>query len=225
MKSQTKLIILLAFIQLAACVGSEAAAEASEQHAERTLLNITVNRHEDSFGHAFATLIKVAQMWSLLMIGYDCYSRYHGKPCHYTHVLRYCIFVYGACCPWLLGGNNNYAPKGYRGWNDRTFYHFFDLIYHGYWGWGYLDCFNHKITVDGEPYGFNYVNILPIEILLFMLGKAAEWSSRDSFARRNRWVQFISSIKGLYLEFYGFPYAGWATFFYKQHFDMLELEA
>ncbi len=178
----------------------------------------------DPFGHAFATLIKVAQMIALLMCLGDCLARYYGKPLHYTHTLRFAIFVYGACCPWLLGGNNNQTPGGYRGFNDRIFYHFFDLIYHGYWGWGYFDCFNHRITVDGKPYGFNYINILPIEILLFMLGKAAEWTSRDSFARRNRFVQLISSAKGLYLEFYGFPYAGWATFFYKQHFELLEFE-
>lgn len=186
---------------------------------------LTFNKHADSFGHAFATLIKVFHMIALLMLLGDCLSRYYGKPLHYTHVLRYAIFVYGACCPWLLGGNENYAPGSYRGWNDRTFFHFFDLMYHGYWGWGYLNCFNHKLTVDGKSYGFNYINILPIEILLFMLGKACEWTSQDSFGRRGRFIQLIASAKGMYLEFYGFPYAGWATFFYKQHFVMLELEA
>ena len=35
----------------------------------------------------------------------------------------------------------------------------------------------------------------------------------------------MASFKGMYLEFFGFPYAGWATFFFKQHFAMLELEA
>ena len=29
----------------------------------------------------------------------------------------------------------------------------------------------------------------------------------------------------MFLEFYGFPYAGWATFFFKQHFVMVDLEA
>lgn len=29
----------------------------------------------------------------------------------------------------------------------------------------------------------------------------------------------------MYLEFFGFPYAGWATFFFKQHFVMVDLEA
>ena len=139
------------------------------------------------------------------------------------HTLRFAIFTYGACCPWLLGGNEDYAPLGYRGWNDRTFYHFFDLIYHGYFGWGYLNCFNHRLKVDGETYGFMYINILPIEILLFMLGKAFEWTSRDGFLRKNKWVQFIWTLKGLYLEFFGFPYAGWATFFLKQHFTLIDL--
>ena len=67
-----------------------------------------------------------------------------------------------------------------------------------------------------------YINILPIEILLFMLGKAFEWTSTDGFARKNKWVQFIWTLKGLYLEFFGFPYAGWATFFLKQHFTLID---
>lgn len=67
-----------------------------------------------------------------------------------------------------------------------------------------------------------YINILPIEILLFMLGKAFEWTSRDGFLRKNKWVQFIWTLKGLYLEFFGFPYAGWATFFLKQHFTLID---
>jgi len=184
---------------------------------------ITTNKLADSFGHTFATLIKFFQLFGFLMIVFDIWYRYqYGKPMYYMHTLRFAIFTYGACCPWLLGGNEDYAPLGYRGWNDRTFYHFFDLIYHGYFGWGYLNCFNHRLKVDGETYGFMYINILPIEILLFMLGKAFEWTSTDGFARKNKWVQFIWTLKGLYLEFFGFPYAGWATFFLKQHFTLID---
>ena len=78
------------------------------------------NRHADSFGHAFATLIKVFHMIALLMCLGDCLSRYYGKPLHYTHVLRWAIFIYGACCPWLLGGNENFAPGSYRGTTELS---------------------------------------------------------------------------------------------------------
>jgi hypothetical protein len=178
----------------------------------------------EGFGEVYSYIIKGIQMLALVMLCVDLICRYYGVKLYWMHVLRFCIFVYGACCPWLLGGNNNHAPQGYRGFMDKVGYHFFDLIYHGYWGTGYLSCFNHRLTVDGIPYGFNYINILPIEILLFMLGKAFVWSSWDEFHRKNRWVHCWSTIKGMYLEFYGFPYAGWATFFFKQHFDMIELE-
>jgi hypothetical protein len=177
---------------------------------------ISRNPNADSFGHTFAVLIKIIQLFGFLMTAFDILYRWlYGKPLYLMHTLRFAIFTYGACCPWLLGGNENYVPLAYRGWNDRTFYHFFDLIYHGYLGSGYLNCFNNKLMVDGVSYGFQYINILPIEILLFMLGKAFEWTSRDGFLRRNKWVQFIWTLKGLYLEFFGFPYAGWATFFIK----------
>jgi hypothetical protein len=163
-------------------------------------------------------------MLSLIMIFIDCIFRYFGKPLYFMHTLRYAIFVYGACCPWLLGGNENYWPLAYRGLGDTVFYDFFDLIYHGYWTSGYINCFKHELMVDGKPYGFLYANILCFEVLLFFLGKAFVWTSWDGFYRRNRWVQFMASFKGMFLEFYGFPYAGWATFFYKQHFVLVDLE-
>lgn len=188
-------------------------------------MTITEPGRGKDFGRGFAFVIKSIQMLSIVMILIDCIFRYFGKPLYFMHTLRFAIFVYGACCPWLLGGNENSSPLGYRGLGDTVFYDFFDLTYHGYWTSGYINCFVHDLKVDGKPYGFLYINILFFEILLFFLGKAFVWTSWDGFYRRNRWVQFMASFKGMFLEFFGFPYAGWATFFFKQHFVMLDLEA
>lgn len=204
---------------------SSCSARLVEDSEVRPPVTITEPGRAKDFGRGFAFVIKSIQMLSLVMIFIDCIFRYFGKPLYFMHTLRFAIFVYGACCPWLLGGNENASPQGYRGLGDTVFFDFFDLIYHGYWTSGYINCFVHELKVDGQPFGFLYINILFFEILLFFLGKAFVWTSWDGFYRRNRWVQFMASFKGMYLEFFGFPYAGWATFFFKQHFVMVDLEA
>jgi hypothetical protein len=52
------------------------------------------------------------------MLLLDVYYRNKGKPLYFGHAMRFIFFLYGACCPWLIGGNENYAPLGYRKFND-----------------------------------------------------------------------------------------------------------
>lgn len=159
------------------------------------------------------------------MMIYDVYSRYKcGRPLNYMHALRNAIFVYGASTPWLIGGYKNFAPFGYREWNDLNLKHFFELAYRGYFGSGFLNCFTHTLTVNGEAYGFSYTNILPIELLIFFLGKCAIWGAKDGFKRRNKWVHFINSLWEVHRTFFIFPFFVWAVFFIKQHVDLHFLE-
>jgi hypothetical protein len=178
----------------------------------------------DELSKVMAIVIKVLQIVAFLMLLIDVYYRYKGEPRYFAHALRFIFFIYGACCPWLLGGNENYAPDGYRGLGDKLFYNFFDQIYHGYFGSGYIDCFNHRLTVNNETYGFNYINVLYFEICGFILLKVCATVSASGIENNNKMANFWGSLKGMYLEFFAFPFAGWAVFFFKQHFVMIDLE-
>jgi len=198
----------------------------SSQLTTAELAEVKTSTHSlaDSAGITISTILKVFHLIAFLMLLLDVKARYNGTPLNYAHALRFIFFIYGSCCPWLLGGNENYAPAGYRGFNDNIFFHYFDLIYHGYFGFGYINCFNHNLKVDGQEYGFLYINILFFEILAFFILKTMAWAVSDELEENNRWSNFLASLKGMVFEFFAFPYCGWGVFFFKQHFVLSDLE-
>lgn len=217
MNRKFQLLALLVLVQVTMC------AEVTPGVAPADL-KVTKVGIADSTGETVATIIKVIQIIAFVMLLADCFARYKGTPLYFGHALRFIFFIYGACCPWLLGGNEDYAPLGYRDLGDKLFFHFFDQIYHGYFGFGYINCFNHRLTVDGAEYGFLYINILFFEALGFFILKTAAWASDEGIARKDRFSNLMASLAGMYLEFFAFPFAGWAVFFFKQHFVMVDLE-
>lgn len=178
----------------------------------------------DDAGKTISIIIKVTQMISLLMLLADVFSRWRGKPLFFGHALRFAFFIYGACTPWLLGGNQNYAPMGYRDANDFTLSHYFDQIYHGYFGSGHINVFHNDLQLNGTKYGFLYINILAVEILVFFLLKTAAWATEDGLAHGNWWSNFLASLKNVWFNFFAFPFLVWGVFFMKQHFVMLDEE-
>jgi hypothetical protein len=222
MNQNYKLLALLILAQVALSTVTPA------QASDRVLAagdNVKVTSYEiaDSSAQLIAILAKIIQVIAFFMLLSDVFARYNGKPRYFAHALRFIFFIYGACCPWLLGGNENYAPNGYRDLGDKLFFHFFDQIYHGYFGSLYIDCFTHDVKVNGTTYGFSYINILFVEILVFFILKTAAWATKDGLAKKDRWSHFLASLKGMYLEFFAFPFAGWAVFFFKQHFVLIDL--
>jgi hypothetical protein len=220
-KLQLLALLVLAQVTLSTAIPAEGADRVLASNADT--VNVTKVEIADDAGKVIAIVIKVIQIIAFFMLLADVFGRYHGKPRYFAHALRFIFFIYGACCPWLLGGNENFAPNGYRDLGDKMFFHFFDQIYHGYFGSGYIDCFNHKLTVDGNAYGFNYINILFFEMLGFFLLKTAAWATAKGLPEGNKWSHFLASLKGMYLEFFAFPFAGWAVFYFKQHFVLIDL--
>ena len=215
----TKITLLIAFVlfQVASCNDGSV----PENIATLNVSDLTI---ADDGGKAIAVIAKVIQIIAFFMLLADAFCRYKQKPLYFGHAMRFLFFVYGSCCPWLLGGNENYAPKGYRGVMDRMGFHYFDQIYHGYFGFGYINCFNHKLAVDGNQYGFLYINILFFELLGFFLLKTAVWATSDGLKRNEKWPQFLAMFKGMYFEMFAFPFCGWGVFFFKQHFVLVDLE-
>jgi len=103
----------------------------------------------DDIGKYISIVIKAFHLIAFFMLLADVVARYKGTPLYFAHALRFIFFIYGSCCPWLLGGNEDYAVLGYRNFCGKVFFHYFDLIYHGYFGFGYINCFNHNLKVDG----------------------------------------------------------------------------
>ena len=104
----TKRYVVLLLILAQFCLAAGAASNSAEEVKPNPPKTISTNKLADSFGHAFATLIKFFQLFGFLMIVFDIWYRYkYGNPMYFMHTLRFAIFTYGACCPWLLGGNED----------------------------------------------------------------------------------------------------------------------
>jgi hypothetical protein len=110
------------------------------------------------------------------MLIVDCALRYAGIKLHFPNTLRGAIFVYGSSTIWLLDHKD--PGLTHIKWIFKyILYDYFELTYFAYWQSGFLNVFRHFVNVDGVPYGFNYVNILTIEILLWFLVKCGEMGS------------------------------------------------
>lgn len=106
MKIYSYVLVLLCLTSFAMC-DQLTAAELAE-------VKVTGTEIADDAGKVIASIIKVLQILAWFMLLADVFARYNGKPLFFGHAMRFLFFIYGACCPWLLGGNENYAPLGYR---------------------------------------------------------------------------------------------------------------
>ncbi len=211
------LLVVAVLVSSSLCSELEKDLEVNHEEIKGRMLD-TVER----YGRIVPYIIKSLQMLVLVLFIVDCAARYYGKKLHLTHLMRFAIFVYGSSSLYLFNRTKlHYESKWFLKYvlDDQ-----YELTYHAYWQSGFLNCFRHSLTVKGKPYGFNFVNILPIEILLWFLMKCGEKVTTREFARKDRWVHFWVTVKALYIQFFGFPFVVWGLLFIKQHWDLLTIE-
>lgn len=162
-------------------------------------------------------------MMILVLCIVDLLYRREGRPMFFTNFLRFALFIYGSSAVYLLDSFENYGGLSHKWVFKYWMRYYYEYTYDAYWGSGYLNCFNHKVTVDGKPYGFNYINILPIELLIFFLLKCIRLTSEMEYKKKNRSVHFWASVQTIFTYFYGFEFIIWAIKFFKQHAVLLDL--
>jgi len=130
-------------------------------------------------------------------------------------VYRYCMFIFGASCPWVVGSPYTDA---YRGFNDHILMRYFDAMYHSYFGRGYLKIFNFVKDDNGVefPDYFHYCNVIFVELCLFFILWLSTKALSGAIAKGSKFGNLVGSLEWVNAFFFGFPYVGWAIFWFKQ---------
>lgn len=217
----TKLVVFLAFLSLAQSQTVEGTPKQLVPPGNIYTPPVAYQLMDES-ASTFNKFVKVIHMMLLILCIIDLLYRYEARPLFLTNLLRFALFIYGSSAVFLLDGFDDYGGLS-RKWVFKYWMrYYYEYTYNAYWGSGYLNCFNHRVTVDGKSYGFNYINILPIELLIFFLLKCARLSSKMEYKRKNRLVHFWVSAETIFTYFYGFEFIIWAILFFKQHAVLLQ---
>lgn len=175
-------------------------------------------------GKVINTILKVIQLFCLFIMFADCISRFQGKPKRWISVYRFVAVTYGTSVAWYVG--SPLEPFAYRGFNSGFLATYFTRMYNadGWFGFGMPKIFKNT-TVNGVETGFQLVNSLFIEMLIFAIFFLLALATAGGIKERKKISHLFGSLYYCYLLYMLFPFLFNCVTFFKQHSTFNDLAA